>query len=86
MKRSLDDKGINTSRLFLRQFRNEDLDAYATIMADPEIGKWFPKGDGFSREEAEKSFNSIREHWTRHSFGIWAILQEKKKFLLVVVD
>ena len=78
MKTSIKNKEINTSRLSLRQFRNEDFDAYATIMADPEIGKWFPKGEGLSRGEAEKSFNSIREHWFRHGFGIWAILNKRK--------
>lgn len=64
MKKSFNNKEIYTSRLRLRQFRNEDVNAYATIMAEPEIGYWFPKGDGFSREEAKKSFNSIQEHWT----------------------
>jgi ribosomal-protein-alanine N-acetyltransferase len=57
-------------------------DAYTAIMADPEIGKWFPKGEGYSREEAKKSFSSIREHWIRHGFGIWAILYKRKRNLI----
>jgi hypothetical protein len=42
-------------------------------MDEPEIGKWFPKGDDFSREETKKSFYCIQEHWTRHGFGIKCI-------------
>ncbi|UCH01702.1 MAG: GNAT family N-acetyltransferase [Candidatus Bathyarchaeota archaeon] len=73
---------IHTCRLRLRPFRIEDFDAYAAIMADPEIGKWFPKGEGYSRDEAEKSFNRILEHWTRHSFGLWAVFQKRKPSLM----
>ena len=82
MEKSFNIKEIYTSRLCLRQFRNEDFKAYAKIMADPEIGKWFPKGDSFSYEEAEKSFISIREHWTRHNFGVWGIFHKKNKILI----
>jgi ribosomal-protein-alanine N-acetyltransferase len=73
---------IHTRRLRLRPFRMEDFDAYATIMADPEIGKWFPKGEGYSRDEAEKSFIRILEHWTRHGFGLWAVFQNRKPSLM----
>jgi len=82
MKKRIIYKEINTRRLCLRQFRDKDFDAYATIMVDPEIGKWFPKGTGFSYQEAEKSFNSIREHWTRHGFGIWAVFHKKQTILI----
>lgn len=47
-------------------------------MDEPEIGKWFPKGDDFSREEAKKSFYCIQEHWTRHGFGKCGIFRKKK--------
>ena len=68
-----DSKEIVTGRLCLRRFSKEDLDAYARIMGDDEVGKWFPKGDGYTRQEAERSLNSILKHWDKHDFGIWAI-------------
>lgn len=52
---------IVTHRLCLRQFRQEDLEAYARIMGDHEVGKWFPKGTGYTREEAKRSLDSILE-------------------------
>ena len=82
MKQKFNNHKIKTDRLYLRPFRIEDFEAYATILADPEIGKWFPKGTGFLLEEAKKSFNSIRNHWTRYSFGIWAIVHQQKGFLI----
>jgi len=76
------DAEIKTNRLYLRQFRKDDLDAYANIMGDHEVGKWFPKGDGYTREEAERSLDDILEHWDKHGFGIWAIIDKEKRVIL----
>jgi RimJ/RimL family protein N-acetyltransferase len=73
---------IVTHRLCLRQFRQEDLEAYARIMGDHEVGKWFPKGTGYTREEAKRSLDSILEHWSKHGFGIWAVTNKENKELL----
>lgn len=75
-------EGISTDRLHPRRFSREDLDAYARIMGDHEVGKWFPKGAGYTREEARRSLDSILEHWNRHGFGIWAIVDKGKGVLL----
>ena len=74
---------IVTSRLCLRPFSREDLNAYARIIGDPEVGKWFPKGNGYTHEEAEKSLNSILKHWEKHGFGIWAVTDKKNKDVLL---
>lgn len=73
---------LRTERLCLRQFNKQDCDAYAKIMGDHEVGKWFPKGTGYTREEAEKSLNSILTHWDKHGFGIWAVTDRAKEVLL----
>ena len=70
------EKEILTNRLILRQFREDDLDAYAKIMGDRKVGKWFPKGDGYSHEESERSLKAILKHWAEHGFGIWAIVDK----------
>lgn len=75
-------KEIKTDRLYLRRFSKEDLDAYAKIMGDHEVGKWFPKGDGYTYEEAKRSLDSILKHWDKHGFGIWAITDKEKVVLL----
>jgi RimJ/RimL family protein N-acetyltransferase len=73
---------IATDRLCLRQFTKDDLEAYARIMGDHEVGKWFPKGTGYTREESKRSLDSILEHWGKHGFGIWAITDKERKALL----
>jgi RimJ/RimL family protein N-acetyltransferase len=74
---------IVTNRLCLRQFAKDDFEGYARIMGDHEVGKWFPKGTGYTREEAKRSLDSILRHWSKHGFGIWAITNKQKKTLLV---
>lgn len=73
---------IRTDRLHLRLFTREDSDAYAAIMGDRDVGKWFPRGEGYTREEAEKSLNYILEHWNKHGFGIWAVTHKEDNAFL----
>ena len=48
---------IVTHRLCLRQFRQEDLEAYARIMGDHEVGNGSPK-------EPATHAKRPRDHWT----------------------
>jgi ribosomal-protein-alanine N-acetyltransferase len=82
MKESNHKREITTCRLCLRQFKKEDLEAYARIMGDYEVGRWFPKGTGYTCEEAKRSLDGILEHWSKHDFGIWAITDMEKRVLL----
>jgi ribosomal-protein-alanine N-acetyltransferase len=75
-------KEIETSRIRLRQFCADDLDAYAAIMGSYEVGKEFPKGTGHTREESKKSLDSIMNHWNKHGFGIWAMTDKQTNTLL----
>lgn len=82
MIRHAENKEIRTNRLLLRCYSKEDLDAYARIMGDREVGKWFPKGDGYTHEESEKSLRNILDHWNKFGFGIWAITDKANNVLL----
>ena len=73
---------IETDRLVLRPLRREDFEPYARIMGAREVGYWFPKGDGYTREESEKSLNAILKHWSKHDFGIWAITDKTNGVLI----
>jgi RimJ/RimL family protein N-acetyltransferase len=73
---------IETERLILRLLRREDLETYAKIMGTRDVGKWFPKGDGYTHEESEKSLNAILKHWGKHGFGIWAIIDNADRALI----
>jgi ribosomal-protein-alanine N-acetyltransferase len=75
-------KEIETNRLRLGQFCADDLDAYAAIMGDSEVGKGFPKGTGYTPEESKRSLDSIMNHWDKHGFGIWAITERQMNALI----
>jgi RimJ/RimL family protein N-acetyltransferase len=61
---------IQTRRLHLRLWRDEDLPAFAAINADPEVMEHFPKT--LDRAESDAQAARIREHFVRHGFGLWA--------------
>jgi len=64
---------IETARLRLRMFRPEDLDALATLLADPDVVRYVGDGKPIGREETEQALKSIIQHWHRHGFGRWAV-------------
>ncbi|MBE9171360.1 GNAT family N-acetyltransferase [Pleurocapsales cyanobacterium LEGE 06147] len=60
----------------MRSLQFCDLDALATIWADPEVTRFLPsRGVPISRENAEKSLVSFLEHWNQRDYGIWAIVE-----------
>jgi RimJ/RimL family protein N-acetyltransferase len=70
------DKGmrLNTQRLVLREFRPEDLDAYAAMCADPEVMRYLSaEGTVLAREDAWRQMAMFAGHWALRGFGMWAV-------------
>ena len=72
---------LETERLHLRQFRDADLDAYAAIMADPEVMR-FLGGKPYDRAQSWRHMAVTLGHWALRGFGVWA-LEEKSTGRLV---
>ena len=64
---------LETERLRLRAFREEDLDAYAAICADPEVMRYLGDGRALSRADAWRQMALIIGHWTLRGYGLWAV-------------
>jgi RimJ/RimL family protein N-acetyltransferase len=64
---------LETERLWLRAFREEDLDAYAAICADPEVMRYLGDGRALSRADAWRQMALIIGHWTLRGYGLWAV-------------
>jgi RimJ/RimL family protein N-acetyltransferase len=64
---------LETERLLLRPFRDDDLDAFAEMTADPEVMRFIGDGHTFVREEAWKAIAGILGHWQLRGYGIWAV-------------
>jgi ribosomal-protein-alanine N-acetyltransferase len=62
---------LTTARLRLRQWREADLAAFAALNADPQVMEFFPKV--LTRAESDAVAGRIRDHFTRHGFGFWAV-------------
>jgi RimJ/RimL family protein N-acetyltransferase len=64
---------LETERLVLRAWRDEDLDAYARICADPDVMLHIGDGSTLSREDAWRSMAMFTGHWVLRGFGTWAV-------------
>lgn len=62
---------IETERLLLREWRDEDLPAFAAMNRDPEVVRFLPKP--LTEEESNGLACRIRDHFLRHGFGLWAV-------------
>lgn len=64
---------IETERLVLRAWRDEDLAAYARMCGDPEVMRYIGDGSALSREDAWRSMAMFTGHWALRGFGTWAV-------------
>ena len=71
---------IETDRLLLRQFRGADFDAYAAMLADPEVARFI--GGVRDEKDARDHFDKARRHWAMRGFGKFAV-EEKASGRLV---
>ena len=62
---------LNTQRLLLRAWREDDRVPFAEMMANPEFNRYMP--GPFDRAESDAMFNQIQEHLALHGFGLWAL-------------
>jgi RimJ/RimL family protein N-acetyltransferase len=62
---------VQTDRLLLRPWRDDDLPPFALMCADARVMQHFPAL--LSHAESDAAAGRIREHWTEHGFGLWAI-------------
>ena len=64
---------LETARLTLGAFSTEDLDDFAAMLADPQVGA--PKGfpEGATREQAWSGMANILGHWALRGFGLFAV-------------
>lgn len=62
---------IETERLILRDWRDEDLEPYADIMVEPQVGEWL--GGPFTREQAHERVVRFRASLADTGLGRLAV-------------
>jgi RimJ/RimL family protein N-acetyltransferase len=63
---------LETERLLLRPFRDDDLDDYARLCADPEVMRYLGPGQPLSRADAWRQMAFFLGHWHLRGYGMWA--------------
>ena len=67
---------LETRRLRLRAWREDDLEPLARLNADPRVMHHMARGP-MSSEETRKQLSRFVGHWEEHGFGLWAIEDRK---------
>ena len=74
---------LETERLVLRMWREDDFETYARICADPDVMRYLtPEGRPLTRAEAWRQLAYIAGHWHLRGYGHWAV-EEKESGRLV---
>jgi RimJ/RimL family protein N-acetyltransferase len=73
---------LETERLILRMFGNEDLEPYYAICSDAEVMEFIGQGKTMTRMETWRHIATLLGHWQLRGYGSWAI-EEKKTGKLV---
>ncbi len=65
---------IETARLLLRPFAQEDLEDYPRlIFADADVMRYLPKRDLAPRERAERTVAVFNDQWLQRDYSVWAV-------------
>lgn len=73
---------LETERIRLRLYRQDDLDDLARINADPEVMKYIGNGQPLSRSDVWRSMALQLGHWQLRGFGMWAVeLKETSRLI-----
>jgi RimJ/RimL family protein N-acetyltransferase len=64
---------IETDRLLLRRWHDDDLDALAAMNADPEVMRYVGDGRPHPREQGAASLARYEQDWEARGFGLFAV-------------
>lgn len=62
---------METSRLILRQWCDDDLAPFAELNNDPQVMRYFPST--LTHEQSAQMVEDIRKHFEQYGFGLWAV-------------
>lgn len=72
---------METERLILRRWRNEDLGPAAAINADPEVMAWIGAGP-MTLQDSVNYLTRNDAYFDSHGFGIWAVERKEDRAMI----
>jgi ribosomal-protein-alanine N-acetyltransferase len=73
---------LETERLIIRPLVMDDLDALATLYADPVVRQFFPEGTLTETETRQELEWIIDVYYGRYGFGLWATVHKETDTLI----
>lgn len=73
---------LRTERLLLRGWREDDLDPYTHLCADPEVMRYIGSGRTLERDEAWRQIALSIGHWQLRGYGLWALERQRDQSFL----
>lgn len=74
---------LETTRLILREFTLDDLEAFAYLMSDPEVMRFSLKGPLKGKEQAREYLQKlILDHYAKHGYGVYALIYKEDNCLI----
>lgn len=71
---------LQTPRLILREWTDDDLEPFAVINSDPRVMEFLPAL--LTREQSDEMAGRIRTHFAERGFGLWAVeIRDGAKFI-----
>jgi ribosomal-protein-alanine N-acetyltransferase len=67
---------LETERLYLRRFKDDDLDALASIYANPNVMRFIGTGETFTNKQTGKSIQRWNEYEDENGFSNWAVIRK----------
>ena len=71
---------LETDRLILRGWREDDLDFYAAMLADPEVTQFIWGAD--TRHDAWRRLTLMAGHWAIRGYGFWAVTRKSDRAMI----
>lgn len=62
---------LKTQRLLLRQWKESDLNAFASLNSDPRVMEYFPST--LTQEESDQLADRIQKELSEKPYGLWAV-------------
>lgn len=73
---------LNTPRLVLRRWRDDDIEPMAAINADPDVMRWIGTGAVRDLEQTRSGIAAIERQWEASGYGLFAIEERASGDLL----
>jgi RimJ/RimL family protein N-acetyltransferase len=64
---------VETPRLVLRRFANDELDTFLAVWSDPSVRATLDPAGAFDPTHVPVRFRHHLDHWREHGFGLWAV-------------